>query len=322
MSPAQGAVVEKKVKLVIDDSAVKESEIGRQSGSRNLILIGIGIGLGLVVGFLSGNTVADNRQYNMAVRDGKDIFKRVSEVQKKLEEADGHVRAAVEASQGGPGKQAHVNYKAIEDLRAMERPFSAGEFSRRRYLAFPTPVVDDLFEYYNGINLLWDKFELLSNKIAGDRAREALDKSAKSTEELIATNYAVAVTKAGDSFIGGLVVARPKEEEPKETKPGKDGKSAAPTVLVASKDGGREVERTLFIGQSDFLDKYDNYVIMVDKARSMGTLGASANLFGQFRGELMSARALMERTVEVQGRLIKELGKVASLEETMLGGGG
>ena len=88
-------------------------------------------------------------------------------VSKSLEVAQGHLRTAVEASQGGPGKQAGVDYKAIEDLRAMERPFSAAEFSRRRYLAFPTPVVDDLFEYYNNINLLWDKFELLEQQDLG-----------------------------------------------------------------------------------------------------------------------------------------------------------
>ena len=65
-----------------------------------------------------------------------------------------------------------MDYKAIETLQAMERPFSAAEFSRRRYLAFPTPVVDDLFEYYNGVNLLWDKFAILANKVAGDSARK------------------------------------------------------------------------------------------------------------------------------------------------------
>ena len=56
----------------------------------------------------------------------------------------------------------------------MEQPFSAAEFSRRRYLAFPTAVVDDLFEYYNNINLLWDKFELLGDQDRGRaRARSA-----------------------------------------------------------------------------------------------------------------------------------------------------
>jgi hypothetical protein len=302
-------VVEKKVKLVIDDSAVKSSEVGRKSA--NLVLVGIGIALGLAVGFAVASTGADRKQYNMAVRDGKDIYKRINDVSKTLDTAESHLKAAVTASQGGPGKQAKVDYKAIEDLRAMERPFSAAEFSRRRYLAFPTQVVDDLFEYYNGINLLWDKFEILSAKIAGERAREALDKSAKAAEELIATDYGVVLSKSGDAMIGGLVVARPKPPEA-----GKQPKEGEPQmILVSSRDGGREVERALYTGQPDFAEKYDNYVLMVDKGRSMGTLGGAANLFGQLRGELTTTQALMDRTKEVQGRLIKELGKVAALEE-------
>jgi hypothetical protein len=312
MGTAPTAVVEKKVKLVIDDSAVKESEIGRRGGARNMVLVAIGLALGVVAGFGVGSTGADRKQYNMAVRDGKDIYKRIGDVSKVLETAQGHIRAAVDATQGGPGKQAKVDYKAIEDLRAIERPFTAAEFSRRRYLAFPTPVVDDLFEYYNNVNLLWDKFEVLSNKVAGDRAREALDKSAKAAEELISTDYGLVLAKSGDAMIGGLVVARPKPPEP-----GKEPKEGDPQlVLVSSRDGGREVERTLFAGQEDFLEKYDSYVVMIDKGRSMGTLGTAANLFGQLRGEITSTQALMERTMEVQGRLIKELGKVAALEET------
>jgi hypothetical protein len=207
-----GAIVEKKVRLVIDDSAVKQSEVGRKSF--NLILLAIGLVLGLLSGFGVGSTMADRKQFSMAVRDGKDIYTRIGEVSKQLEPARAALRMAVEASQGGPGKQAHVNYKAIEDLLAQKRPFTAAEFSRRRYLAFPTPVVDDLFDYYNNITLLWDKFELLGGKIAGDRARESLDKSAKAAEELIAADYGVVISKAGDVFVGGIVVARAKPPEP------------------------------------------------------------------------------------------------------------
>ena len=35
---------------------------------------------------------------------------------------------------------------------------------------------------------------------------------------------------------------------------------------------------------------------MVDKGRSMGTLGGAANLFGELRGELMDTKALIDRT--------------------------
>ena len=309
--PPPGMVAEKKVRIVIDDSAIKEDEIGRKSATRNVVLVIIGLALGTAAGFGVGSTAAERKQYSMAVRDGKDIYARIQEVSRTLEPVQASLRAAVEASRGGPGKQAHVDYKAIESLVAVKRPFSAGEFSRRRYLAFPTPAVDDLFDYYNGINLLWDRFELLGNKIAGDRARAALDKSAQSTEELITTDYGLVVAKAGDVFVGGLVVARAKPPEP-----GVEPKEGDPQlVLVSSRDGGREVERTLYSGQDDFVEKFETYVISVDKGRSMGTLGGAANLYGQLRAEIMTTQALMDKAIETQGRLIKALGAIAKLEE-------
>jgi hypothetical protein len=321
MPPA--AMLEKKVRLVIDDSAIKESEIGRKGGTRNTILVVIGLGLGLAAGLGVGSTGAERNQYNMAVRDGKDIYNRINEVSKTLEEANGYLKAAADASQGGPGKQAHVDYKAIESLRSIKQPFSADEFSRRRYLAFSPAVVDALFAYYNNINLLWKKFEVIANKTTGDRAHEALDKSAQAADSLLAADYGVVVSKSGDAFGGGVVIVRPKPVDPnakKEEKPKGKGKDKekednTPLMLVSSRDGGREVERKLYTGQDDFADKSGDYVLLVDKAHSMGTLGVAANLFGALRGDIVETQALMGKTMELKGQLVTELGKIATLPE-------
>ena len=155
----------------------------------------------------------------------------------------------------------------------------------------------------------------MSNKTAGDRARESLDKSAKAADELITTDFGLVLAKSGDVFVGGIVVAR----RSRRSRQGPQGRRAGGRMmLVSSKDGGREVDRTLFTGQDDFTEKYEQYVITIDKGRSMGTLGTAANLFGGFRGELVSTKALMDRTMEIQGRLVKELGKVADLAKKSL----
>ena len=320
------AIAEKKVRLVIDDSAIKESELGRKGGTRNMILVCVGLGLGLAGGLGIGSTGAERNQYNMAVRDGKDIFTRINDVSKTLEEAHGYLKTAVEASQGGPGRQAHVDYKAIESLRALKQPFSAEEFSRRRYLAFSPAVVDALFAYYNNINLLWKKFEVIANKTTGDRAHEALDKSAQAADALLAADYGMVVSKSGDAYGGGVVIVRPKPIDPNEKKDdkpkgkGKDKEKedTAPIMLVSSRDGGREVERKLYNGQTDFKDKSGDYVLFVDKAHSMGTLGVAANLFGGLRGDLVETQGLMDKTMELRGQLVQELGKIATLPERKL----
>src|SRR5262245_29280881 len=80
-------VVEKKVRLVIDDSAVKDSEIGRQTSVTTLIVAGIvgvlGLGLGLGVGL----TRAENNLWNLALHDAKDINTRINAASKTFDEA-------------------------------------------------------------------------------------------------------------------------------------------------------------------------------------------------------------------------------------------
>jgi hypothetical protein len=323
---APAVMAEKKVRLVIDDSAVKDSEIGRKGGSRNIALIVIGVAVGLAAGLGFGGTNAERKQYAMAVRDGKDIYARVQTVSKELDKAKETLGKVVAASSGGPGRKAHVDYAAVQELVAMKRPFSAAEFSRRRYLAFPTNVVDDLFEYYNNINLLWDQFTVLGNKTAGENARKKLDESAQLTDQLMSTEYGIVVAKSGDVFGGGLVVVRPKPadaaEDAKAAKPkakgkGKDDKEdKSQLMMVSSREGGREVERKLFTAQPEFTDKPENYVIMVDKAHSMPILGAGAKIFGEFSGQVTQTAGIMGKTSEIQGRLVKALGEIATLPET------
>lgn len=311
------AVTERKVRLVIDDSAVKEDEIGRKSRIRGIALVVVGSLLGLAVGFGVASTAADRNQFKMALADTKDIYSRVTETGKTIEAAKSNLKKAVEASQGGPGKVAKVDYEAISELLKLKHPFPADEFSRRRYLAFPTGTVDALFEYYNNINLLWKKFEALGAQTTGDTKHKALDKAAAAAEQLMASEYGIVLSKSGEMMAGSIVIVKPKpvdEAAPADKKKGKE-EDTAPKLMVSSREGGKEVERTLYTGQGDLAEKYDQYVMMVDKGRSMAQLGGAANLFGELRGNLMETQALMDRTMELQGRLVKELGQIAAIQE-------
>lgn len=316
---AAAVVQDRKVTLVIDDSAVREDEIGRKSRTRNYMLIGIGAALGLAFGFGIGATGSENKQYNLAVADGKDIYKKINEVSTQLEQAKAKLKAIAIASQGGPGRSAKIDYDSIKALVAMPKPIVDNEFHGRRYKAFPQNVVNDLFDYYNNVNLLWKRIESLGNKTTGDNKRRVLDESAKAADEVIDFQYGMVLTKIEDNFAGGLVVVRPQEAgaAPAEEKKDKEADDGAPKMLVSSREGGREVERSVYQGQEDLAEKVDNYVFLLDKARSMGILGAKASMFGEFRGDLGATAALMDQTVEIQGRLLQDLGKVAALKERM-----
>jgi hypothetical protein len=312
----------KKVTLVIDDSAVKEDEIGRKSRTRSIVLVVIGVVVGLGVGFGIGNTADKRHQFSMAVADGKDIYTKIQEVSKNVDQAKALVKQAVDASSGGPGRKATVDFSAIEQLVAMKRPFSANEFHRRLYRAFGDGVVDDLFDYYNNVNLAWDGFAALGAKTAGAARREALNKSAAATDGLLNNEYGMVLAKNGDNFAGGLVFvtipsAPPPEaaapDDKKGKKKGKDKEDEGIKVKVSSTQGGQEVERTLYTGQEGVGESPDKYVFMLDKMRSRTILGESSSVFAKYRGEVMEINARMEKASETQGRLLKSLGNVAAL---------
>jgi hypothetical protein len=315
------------VTFVVDESAIAEIRSAKKARFKNIILLGLGALLGIALGFMVGSTAGDRTQYNAAVRDGKEIYKMVNEISKAVDQAQGHVKSLFAASAGGPGRKASIEYGAIEGLVALKKPVSANAFHRKRYLAFQPGTVDDLFDYYNNINVLWDKFAKLGVQTTGKQKREALQKAASATDEILNSEYGMVMFEAGESAInGGLVfVTIPPEGAAKETKEtkGKKGKgkkddddSGERKVLVSSTQGGVSVERKVFAGQEDLLKKPGDYVIMLDKFRSKTILGAPTSMFAEFRGNVSDINGIMIKTVELQGRLLKALGEIAALPET------
>lgn len=308
---------------MIDDSAVKEDEIGRKSRGRAIAIATTGALLGIGIGFGVGSTMDTRKQYSMAVRDGKEIYAKIQEVSKNVDTAKELVKKAVDAASSS-GKGATIDIASIEQLVQLKRPFTANEFHRRLYRAFGDNVVDELFDYYNNVNLLWDGFTSLGAKTAGEKKREALKKSAAAADGIVSTDYGVVLSKNGNAFAGGLVFMTVNPPDPAAAEEGegkkkgkKKGKDAAPviTAKVSSAQGGQEVERHLFTGQADVGESIEKYVFAIDKARSATILGESANLFAKYRADLMELNQRMEKTVEVQGRLMKDLGPIAAMSE-------
>jgi hypothetical protein len=323
-SPAAVAQA-KQVTLVVDESAIAESQTARRSRTKNVIILGVGGLVGIAIGFMVGSTMGDRTQYNAAVRDGKDIYKTVNEVSKTVDQAQARVKSLFAASTGGPGRKASIDYSSIEGLVALKKPIGANAFHRKRYLAFQPGTVDDIFDYYNNINILWEKFAKLGAQTAGKQKRDALEKAAAATDEMLNNEYGLVMFEAGESSVnGGLVfVTIPQEgEAPKETKAKGKGKgkksddTSEQKVMVSSTQGGMSVEKKVFAGQEDLLKNVGDYVVMLDKFRSRTILGAPASIFGEFRGNVSDINGVITKTVEIQGRLLKSLGEIASLPET------
>lgn len=297
----------REVKLVVDDRAVNVEEVGKKSKGLVFGLIGLGLIGGIAAGGFFMHMNNQNRLWNLGVNSGDNVYAKVQESSDTVEKAQRYVKATLEAARGGPGKQPSVDRQAIESLVALEHPLPAGAFARENYNLFTPTTVDDLFEYYNQVNILWSQFERLNARTAGDRL-ERLNESIEAGAEIRAP-IGCATQLREERFSCALGYLRPNEDP-----------EAEGTVLVAAtQQSNQTAVRTPFIGgeEQNIIESPNNFVIEVDNQGSSGVLGERAALFAQYVQLLGEINTTMERTIEVQGRLQQGLGEVARYEPRM-----
>jgi hypothetical protein len=230
----------------------------------------------------------------------------VRDASETVTKAQTFVARAVQTARGGGGNAPAVDYEAIEALRGLERPLDAGAFARKRYNAFNPATVDALFEYYNNVNVLWERMERLANRTLPDARRQALDEAAAATQN-VTTPIGCVPALVDERFVCGLVYVRVAEQE--------DGTSQ--TLVRAQIRSNQEFEKTLFLAteEQNLAETPDQYVILVHPERSMGVLGQQVSEFAQYSADLTELKTLVDGTMEIQGRLETELGEIARLEE-------
>lgn len=286
------------VRIVIDDKAVDDAEIGRKAGGKALVALGVVAVIGILTGWFIGSTWRERQLFDLALQDAKDVYTSVDKASGTVSKAAKLLDQALKAAApGGADKPVEVDFKALEELRSLEKPFPADVFSRKRYGAFAEPgTVDSLFLYYNNTNLLWAKLAALTAKSVPPAYRETLTAAAKLAGERANTDYGCIPFKDGDAMRCGIL----------PVKAGDNGK-----INVSTR--GQALEKTLFAGQAIASNPSD-FVIIIDKARSNEVLSGATNAFQNYARDLMEAKALSDQTTQVQGQLIQQLGNIAKLQ--------
>lgn len=292
---AMPAAPAQEVRLVIDDKAVADAEVGRKGFGKVLVASLAIAAVGMLVGWFVGSTARERQLYDLVLADAKDVYGAVNGASTTVEQAAKLIDQALKAAAPGPGKGAEVDFAAIEQLRALEKPFPADVFSRKHYRAFGPGVVDALFGYYNNTNLLWSKIASIVNKTLTPANREALTKAAKAAGDLANTEFGCVPFKDGNNFACGLVTIK------------RDGNK------VQAITRGASFSKELYAGQ-DLGAKASDYVILIDKSRSNDILGAPTSPFQAYARDLMEAKQLADQIVQTQGQLQKQLGEVVKLE--------
>lgn len=283
------------VRLVLDDSAVDDSEVGKKRRGRNAILLVMGALVGLLLGFGVGSVMNDRKTTNLAIRDASAIHEAVQTASNKVLEAQRLVDQAAAAAVASPPT---VDYEAIDALRQIEKPFPADIFSGRTYFLFDPTTVDAIFGYYRNTNEAWASIESIVGLTAGEERRTQLNTAAEA---------------AGDSrsLIGCIPAIN---ENRMMCSLGFVNIEDETVTIRPSRRSRRGVEKVIYAGQS-LEENPDQYVMLVNSAGSQGVLGEQATLFNTYLREIAGLKQLLTATVESQGAIENGLGPLAAREE-------
>jgi len=301
---AQGPA-QQEVRIVVDEQAVASAHEGKSRRVRKLMIMsGAGAALvGLFLGVLSTTVMSRRTQYNVAVRDGKAVYQAVRTAGDKVGEAKVLLDRAVSSAKSRPGEGPSVDYEAIEQLRALPTPFSAGDFVGLQYTKFSRETVNSLFLYARQVDELWDEFDTVASRVLPNARRAELDEAAQDETALTTSPTGCVPTLGEGGFRCGLVYVDMPEAD-----------STSSKLKVRATRGTKPFEKELYQGQ-DLRQNASQYVILTNPDQSQGVLGRRQNAFSAYRKDLAELAKKMSATLETQGSVEKGLGSVAGLEE-------
>lgn len=295
VAPAAGP---REVRLVIDEKvSVSDAETGRGRGLGRVIAIAISLGT-LALGYCTGSTMLDRVIYNRSVNDGREIKTVVEGSAKALAGAQARIQQAIALA--NTKKQA--DFETAQYLRALKKPIDANAFNRRNYIKFESGTVDNLFEYYNGVNRLWDLFSAHAGRTLSDR--DALNKAPELATALATTDYGVVLSMQDGLFLGNIVILG----EPKM-----DGENLA-GYQVRDRMGRPAVDKTIYRGAELTSENFMDVVIPINPQSKAGLLAENLSPFRDYLLRLNAMNALMAEIQQRQTQLLTQLAEIANLE--------
>jgi hypothetical protein len=294
VAPSQGP---REVRLVIDEKPVSDAEIGRGRGlGRVLAVVAALAALGL--GYAMGSTMLERVIRNRSINDGREIKTVVEGSAKALASAQARVQQAVALA--NTKKQA--DFETAQYLRALKKPIDANAFSRRNYIGFAAGTVDNLFDYYNGMNRLWDLFAVHAARTLADRAD--LTKAPELATALATTDYGIVLNMTDGLFLGNIVILG----DPKM-----DGENLA-GYQVRDRMGRAPVDKIIYRGAELTSENFSEVVIPINPQSKAGLLAENLSPFRDYLLRLNAINALMTENQQRQTQLLTGLSEIANLE--------
>jgi hypothetical protein len=295
VAPQQGP---REVRLVIDEKmSVSDAETGRGRGLGRVVAIIISLGT-LALGYCTGSTMLDRVIYNRSVNDGREIKTVVEGSAKALAGAQARIQQAIALA--NTKKQA--DFETAQFLRALKKPIDANAFNRRNYIKFQAATVDNLFEYYNGVNRLWDQFATHAGRTLADR--NDLSKAPELATALATTDYGIVLTMTDGLFLGNIVILGD---------PRMDGENLA-GYSVRDRMGRPTVDKEIYRGAELTTENFQNVVIPINPQSKAGLLAENLSPFRDYLLRLNAMNGLMTEIQTRQTQLLQQLSEISNLE--------
>ncbi len=295
----------REVRLVIDDSAVAESEVGKAARRGLIMAVAVSAFVSIIVGYGVGSSMGSRRLHNAAIQAATRIHEAVQSAEGPLNQVQSLVEKAMLAARGGPGKAPRVDYEAIQALRGIANPFETRRFSQENYTQFNPNATDALFTFYMKTKEL---FEL--NRVTAARTanrRQELETAAAAANSLTTDQTGCVPVIENQRILCGLVYVDPPQ-------PAAAGQAPSNMLTVRATKGGRGAEREIYTGQS-IIENPDKYVILTNTGASVGVLGQRASAFGEYSRDLAHLKETLDAIFEARGRLRGELDRIRALDE-------
>jgi hypothetical protein len=295
----------REVRLVFDDSAVADSEVGRQSRRGLILAIAVSAVVSIVVGYGVGSSMGGRRMHNSAIQAAGRIHEAVQSAEPALEEVRTHVDSAMAAVRGGPGKAPRVDYEAVLSLRGIANPFETAQFTQENYTQFNPNATDALFTFYMKTKELFGQIRVLAAR--AQTRREELDQAEAAANSLTTDQTGCIPVIENQRILCGLVFVEPPP-------PPAEGEAPSNMLKVRSTKGGRPAEREIYTGQS-IVENPDKFVILTNTSTSIGVLGQRATAFAEYSRDLAQLKETLDAIDEARGRLRGELDRIRALDE-------
>jgi hypothetical protein len=295
VAPVQGP---REVRLIIDEKmTVTDAETGRSRGLGKVITVAIALGT-LALGYCTGSTMLDRVIYNRSVNDGREIKTVVEGSAKALAAAQARIQQAIAFAK----TKRQADFETAQFLRALKKPIDANAFSRRNYIKFNSSTVDNLFDYYNRVNRLWDLFATHAGRTLADRTE--LAKAPELATALATTDYGVVLSMVDGLFLGDIVILG---------EPRMDGENLA-GYSVRDRMGRPSVDKIIYRGAELTSENFSEVVMPLNPRTRTGLLAENLSPFRDYLFRLNGMNALMTEIQLRQTQLMQQLSEISNLE--------